>query len=447
MSEFRWGGSYNKRWTKLTTGVAGLVPIGFGCHIGSGQGEQASNVLPACQALNATAWRDDCTWSRTEPTRGTLVWPGTGFLIQIDAMATNGVAVGIEPIIQLGYGNANYGSDSPAGTKGGLVIDADEIAGFQAHCSWSVTKLAGRCKFFGLWNEWDAQNSATATEIALGYCDANHYKALMDAVYPVIKAANPQAQLAAGVTSGPEAWRGPGSGGWLWDLLCQPGFFTKCDAVDFHQYTNFDSPENYGYSSWINCQHIRQMAKDYSFPCWQTESGWFNGSDSFNVTQAVAAKYYSRYPFILRAIGLNLFSFWQLRNEGNDTAEESNFGLVTNSYGTTKLQFATCAAALFHAAKATAASWHSTQGFTTGRQAVLMTVAGQPRLAIWSLDGNVNDSVLVRSSSSGTLSIETIGSTTATSALSAGDTNVSISLTDTAQLISANVPISFPDFT
>lgn len=417
------------------------MPMGFCAHLGmSHPTYTATQVLAAIQTLNGTLWRDEAKWSYTEASRGNLAFPGASpYLQRVNDALNAATSYGITPQLGLNYGNAAYGSDLPAGYKGGLVLDADEKAGYAAFCSYIVGTIGSRCNHWEIWNEWNLDLGGTPQEDTDNAgLDVNAYVEVMQIAYTAAKAANPSAQVIGGVIG--EPYDTPARNeGWFNSFLATE-WYRYCDAFSFHHYHKFAIPERWHDQIQDTITKVRAVAP--SMPIRMSEAGWFNGTDSQNITEAEAAARYSRFPFLLRCLDLSGITFYDLANDGATGAKEENFGIYTNNLGAQKAQAATVAAALAHIKVATSGEHYT--DFSLTRRVVIMdtnTANGQ-RAACWATNATGTTTLTVTASAPGTLSVQTIGGSTSTQAIVAGANTVNVTLSDTAKVVYADVPIT-----
>ena len=415
------------------------MPMGFCAHLGmSHPTYTASQVLTAIQGLNGTVWRDEVKWSYVEASRGALAYPGANTYLQRakDAVDT-AASYGITPQLGLNYGNAAYGSDIPAGYKGGLVLDADEKAGYSAFCSYIVGQIGNKCNHWEIWNEWNLNLGGTPQEIADNAgSNVAAYVEVMQLAYTAAKAANPSATIIGGVIGEPydtaaknEPW---------FNALLATNWYQYCDAFSFHHYHKFSIPERWHDQIQDTINKVREVAPN--MPVRMSETGWFNGSDTSNITEAEAAARYSRYPFLLRCLDLAAVTFYDLANDGATTTKEENFGFYTNNLGAQKAQAPTIRDALAHI-KVARSGFHYADSSLNRRVVVMDTPTGQ-RAACWAVNATGTTTLTVTASAPGTLSIQTIGSTTSTQGIVVGANTVNVTLSDTAKVVFADVPIT-----
>lgn len=420
---------------------AAPMPMGFCAHLGMNHPTYtAAQVLTAIQGLNGALWRDEAKWSYTEATRGTLAFPGANpYLTRVNDALNVAATYGITPQLGLNYGNPAYGSNIPTGYQGGLVLDADEKAGYAAFCSYIVGTIGSRCNLWEIWNEWNLSLGGATQEVTdQAGLDVNAYVAVMQIAYTAAKAANPNAMIVGGVIGEPYDTQ-PKCDQWF-NAFLATNWHQYCDAFSFHHYHKFCIPERWHDQLQDSIVKVRTVAPN--MPVRLSESGWFNGTDASNISEAEAAARYSRYPFLLRCLDLHGVTFYDLANDGATGTKEENFGFYTANLVAQKAQAATIAAALAHIKVATSGAHYT--DFSLNRRVVIMntnTANGQ-RAACWSINASGTTALNVNASAPGTLSIQTIGGSTATQAIVAGSNAVNITLSDTAKVVSADVPIT-----
>lgn len=440
----RWGAFVIERTSPTSdfglasTGPVGAsAPIGFNSHLMfPSNSYTTAQVISSTTALNGRMVRDELKWSSVELTRGALAFPGVSAQLQkISDLCANGPASGVDPFLLLDYGNVNYGYDSPVGYKGGLVLDADELAGYAAFCAFSAA-LATGCTKFELWNEWQFGAGATAQEVTdLAYAPVQGYVNMVKAAFASIRAVRPDAEVIVG-TFGDPYWQATMNSGWLDGFLATDAL-GYCTGVSLHQYQGFLPPEFWHDQLFSVIQKIR--TKTTTHKIYLSEVGWFNGTDANSITEAEAAARYSRFPFLLRCLDISGTTIYDLFNDGTTVAKEENFGFYTRTL-VEKAQAGTIRDALAHMNAATTARHYMDSSMR--RRVVLMDTSSGQRAACWAMNATGTTSLVVTASAPGTLSIQTMGGSTATQAIVAGPNTVSVTLSDTAKVVFADVPIT-----
>jgi trimeric autotransporter adhesin len=411
LSAFPLCSSSASSWTRESTGVAGTFLGGVNLHAGDwGQ-------VP--RLTNSTIYRDSIRWGYVEKQAGIYDWsdPRTVKVVKL----ANSLRPKISALIILGGAHPKHGGT--AGMKGGLPLMANDIAAYSQYVDYVIQRLGGSVPFVEIWNEWNqGGNESSAEERSAKANTAEAYLALLSAAYRAVKNRDPSVKVIGGVMLDPY-W--PGTQPWVKRFLSgHPE--TVCDGISFHHYYDNEgtSPEIWFTQLQKSCAQIQSACGN--IPLHLTETNWHKLPD------AEIAKRWSRFPFLLRSLPLTTFQQFD--------AVSNAWGLMSDS-GAAKPQLSTFKDALAHVNVATTAS-----AFKNGKQWVvsLATPTGN-RLALWDEGGASSVSVSMTASSGGTLSIQTIGGTTATKSLSPGTNSVSVPLTDTAVVLSADVAVSFPD--
>lgn len=431
-----------KTFNPISSGPIGsIMKIGFCAHLGMTHPTYTgAQVLSAIQTLNGTLWRDEVKWGYVEASKGSLAYPGANAYLQRAKDAIDAAeSYGITPQLILNYGNTAYGFNVPAGYQGGLVLDSDEKTGYAGYCSYIVAQIGNKCRHWEVWNEWNLGLGTTTQEgTDQAYSNVSGYLEALQVAYKAAKAANPDAIIISGVIGEPydtasknEPW---------FNAFLATDWYKWCDEFSFHHYHKFAIPERWHDQIQDTINKVRAVAPN--MPVRMSETGWFNGADAQNITEAEAAARYSRYPFLLRCLDLSGVTFYDLANDGATTTKEENFGFYTENLGAQKAQAATVSAALAHIKVATSATHYA--DVSLNRRVVVMdtnTANGQ-RAACWAVNATGSVNLTVTAASAGTLSVQTLGGSTATQGISAGAQTVNVTLTDTAKVVYANVPIT-----
>lgn len=407
-------------WTLETTGVTGLVPFGTNSQIGN-LGSSLGLVDLMSSDLGCQGIRTSMHWRDTETSIGVFsvlggFGSGTSGRTMASAMA-RGSSLGMAMRIC----NINEGEPSGYGDGNLLNGGSAEISAFATNASYVATQLGSNVTHYEILNEKELSMSGP------------NYKLLLDAVYPAIKAANPSAVVVAGATSGVT------SGSGTWD---EPGITTVMDAMSVHQYGPSSStypPENYVSGILNGMASMWSTMGVASFPYLVTESGWMTQV----WTDAVILKFVSRYLFMLRALpSLSGYMQYQQLNEG-----ANEWGLGGPAFATIKIQGRAYKDCADHVHWCTSAKRYSDPNNLLNR-AVVMSNGTTRRLAVWTTDTTNVVTIYVTAASPGTLTIQTItgtagGSLDTSNSLVTGNNAISVTLTDTAQILYANVNVTF----
>jgi len=425
-------------WTVLSRGITGQQRQGFNLHIGQGWGT-GSNYMDKLRSINARVWRDSISWGTAEPSAGNYVFSPTGsaasqqIFAALARVASQNYDIAYIPVMAYGNGPV-YAEDSTSAIWQGHFADyVHEI------CSQMYTR--GYTNFSPeIWNEPNLTNFSTHYD---SISEVPDLVALIAASYTKVKSVNAGLQVTAPTVADP-MWGG-GYSAWTSAFLSAPGCAAAVDAFSLHYYGNGQpqkEPEELYALIKQTCDFVKSqwgLGKKLHL----TETGYFTGNTFYALTQAKQAEYYSRYPFLLRAVPLEYITYYALRDDGADGGSNNSFGVFLNDGSTPKTSAAAVTAAFGHVHAANNASYRK-KGVI---QAVHMTVPGSgSRLAVWQTTGSVQSATFkINSPSSGTLTIETIGVSSTTQALTTGSNTVTISPAKTAIVLSANVGIVFPE--
>lgn len=418
-------------------GPKGEVKMGFCGHIGTTWVDTPAQYINALTNVGAKILREDVKWGRVEPTLGNYEYPGsTAEHIRLEAALQLAQTQGIEAIAILDYGISLYGPDEPAGYKGGLPLTQEERTGFANYGAYLATTFQGRPIEFEVWNEWNIGLGATTTEKNAGaHLDPVKYHELVVDTYGAVKAANPSAFVWGGVLSDPmgaEEKNQP----WFETYTDIPGWADHMDGFSFHHYLIPLVPE---YTFWQVrgiAERARKKAGKPNMPVMLSESGWFNGTDQFSVTEDVAADYYSRIPFLLRCTGLNKIVFYALRNDGTSVSKEDNFGVYLNDY--TPKQAAGVLADVLPVIHASSEAEYWTD---RNRHAVVLDKG--EHLALWSSNGSRTISVTVEASAPASITSKIAGGASENIAVSSGTSTFVVTVDIRSKILTLPVGVKF----
>jgi hypothetical protein len=257
-------------------------------------GVQFYGTLNASQGLTqatdaGTRWiRVPISWASIEPANTTpdnYDWSG------LDPSVANAVQEDIELILTL--------TDQPSWAavyEQGPVTNTADLLEFvgtlvERYDGDGVDDASGspRVRYFELYNEPDNGDTGLALQGGWGYWGHNGagYAALLRALYPVVKAANPQANLVFGGLAldwfDDDSSPGPFDRQFLDDVLTACQGQDCFDVMNFHYYPPFRSRwESYGKDIIGKANYVRQRMAAHGFadtPLICTETSWLGGSD------------------------------------------------------------------------------------------------------------------------------------------------------------------------
>ena len=439
------GVSSGSKWGLVCKNTEASIRYGVNTHLGLGTGFSAYNnetgVIDEVVALGFTAWRDNLLWQVFEASPGVYTCTPAGDTQSAELFAglARNTAQGYG--LHLTYGclyhnSALYGSTPDATWRDHFVDAMEAFALAYVAAGYDPAKLT-----MEVWNE-PSSLGTVFTNVA----QADDFGSLITELYPRIKAVDSEIEvigpaMSDGSWSGNLAWHQA-----MWGIA---GWAQALDAYSDHIYNTGDAaalryPESFLFK-------MRAFYDRYLFPAVLAdgnsvmplrvnEFGW----DTTTFGATTPAKYYPRALALFSSIPrLREATLYELIDSNTNT-----FGL-SSSLGVRKAQATSVAAILVHLKLATERSYYWCGGsYNNGYHAVLLTTGvSTRRLVVWSLEGDRTTTITVQTQSAGTLSIETIGSTTSTQELVVGLNDVSVDLTDIAKVLYADVAITFPEFT
>jgi len=246
----------------------------------------ASSGLTQAVDTGARWIRVPLSWKAIEPTNTTpenYNWSG------LDLSVTNATQEDIELVLTMG-GQPSWAAVYQMGPVTNTA-DLVEFVGalMERYDGDGVNDAAGspRVRYFELYNEPDNTNTAYAAMGGWGYWGHNGdgYAALLQALYPAVKAANSQANLVFGglALDWYEEQGGPFDSQFLDDVLAACQGQDCFDVMNFHYYPPFRSGwEPYGTDIIGKANYVRQKLAAYGFadvPLFCTEVSWASGAD------------------------------------------------------------------------------------------------------------------------------------------------------------------------
>jgi len=269
-------------------------------------------MLDLVQQSGFTMIRDECYWSEVETQPGSYTFPAA-----IDEYIDAAKRRGIDVLLILNYNNPLYATH--AGSA--VTTDSNRVA-FARYCQQAVQRYRARgVTHYEIWNEpnipqfWDPQP------------DAGDYVALLQVVYPAIKAVDSTVTVIAGAMS-PAEGNPPPYIDWLTFIsrVYQQGGANFLDAVSFHYYSVDVAPE----SKFLNDVQKLQAIVGSGTPIWLTEFGYPTHSGWPYLTLEKQANYAARLYLLGKSVtSLQRIFFYDLKNDGENPAEaEHNFGAL-----------------------------------------------------------------------------------------------------------------------
>ncbi|MCD9901593.1 hypothetical protein LUR56_20095 [Streptomyces sp. MT29] len=102
---------------------------------------------PYVGRLGATGIRIQAGWGKTEKTKGVYDWAW------LDRIVDDAHSKGVEPWVQLSYGNSVYPDGGGGGLGGHLPASAEALAGWDAWVTATVKRYKGKVSEWEVWNE------------------------------------------------------------------------------------------------------------------------------------------------------------------------------------------------------------------------------------------------------------------------------------------------------
>lgn len=262
--------------TAAETSLPGRTfPEWFGLQVKTSYDDAAD--LDAVAAAGARFMRRGCYWAPTEIEPGVYDWSDT------DRLVDTAEAAGLRWIAVL-YGNPNEELHERDATGG--IQTEEGRAGFAAFCAAAAARYAGRGVIWEIWNEPNTQTfwrKKTKQKGDGGNSSifAQEYVALVQAVVPAMKAADPGCYVVGGSLS--NYW----SKSYEWTEHCfRMGILdTDIDGWSVHPY-GVRSPEEHaaghelirGLMRDIHGSELPLLNTERGFAVKQTHEGWSGGS-------------------------------------------------------------------------------------------------------------------------------------------------------------------------
>jgi hypothetical protein len=284
---------------------AQVRPIGVGVHpSGLSMPAQAAQIKLVGEA-GLDSVRFDMPWKYVEKQRGQYAIPGD-LEHYVDLVNKRG----IQPVLILDYGNPLYdGGDKPR--------SRDAIQAFTAYATFVVDHFRGRVRQFEVWNEWDNYTGGFHPG------SPEDYAVLFRAVYPAVKAVNPDAMVlvGAGVHTG---WE---------ERLAELGVVQMGDGLAVHPY-NFQLTDDLAPEHCIQKlaeleARLQSITKRANIDLYVTEIGWPTNAGRYGVSEDVARSFAVRLVLLARSLPYLKGVWWyDLVDDGHDPQnKEHHFGL------------------------------------------------------------------------------------------------------------------------
>jgi hypothetical protein len=288
--------------------------VGACTHFSQGKGLVEAN-LDSLQAAGISAIRDEAPWGVVEREKGKLVMPE-----RFDTYVRRAAAKGLTVMLILDYANRFY-------DDGDRPRSPEAIEGFCRYSEFVVQRFGDDVKLYEVWNEWDIGIGLPERHRKGG--SPEDYVTLLRAVYPRIKAANPEATVIAGGSTSGGVKRG-----WLEGIL-KLGALDYCDAISIHSYNYNDRFPQRGpeaCAAWM--ARVRAVLRKYndgaSVPFYVTEMGWPTHVTKGGTDPELSASYLARLYLLAReAPSFQGLWWYDFQDDGwNPEHNENNFGMV-----------------------------------------------------------------------------------------------------------------------
>lgn len=255
--------------------------------------------------------REEFNWALLERRQGYFDWVKTDRAVAV-AEARN-----IEVVGKLFY-TASWATSAPAGTpqSEARYYPPADMSDFAAFAKATVERYSPTVKSWEIWNEpnllyyW--RSGVNPTE----------YAAMLQATYTAIKEADPSARVMIGGTVGFDESFMKG--------IVDAGALESFDDLAIHTYVD-GAPEGGYLDTWLGGARSWIDRTKPSANLWVTEAGWSTCSCSGAVTEAVQADYLSRLYLKAAQYGVRGLLWFSLREVGESTGRDDNYGLVTTS--------------------------------------------------------------------------------------------------------------------
>ncbi len=292
----------------------GRFQVGACTHFSQGKGIVEMN-LRSIKHAGIDSIRDEVGWSSVERQKGTLVMPE-----RFDNYVRKASVAGLDALLILDYSNRFY-------DDGDRPKSPEAIEGFCRYAEFVVRHFGKDVQLYEIWNEWDIGIGLRSPYNVGG--SPEDYVKLLQAVYPRIKAVDPDITVMGGGSTSGGVRRG-----WLEGIL-RLGALDYCDAVSIHSY-NYSagfperSPETC--SEWM--AGVRDMISNYNngkdVPFYVTEMGWPTHVGRRGTAPELSASYLARLYLLARTSPSFRGIWWyDFQDDGwNPEHNEHNFGLV-----------------------------------------------------------------------------------------------------------------------
>jgi polysaccharide biosynthesis protein PslG len=307
-------GSGGRAYAALQANGTERFEVGVGTHFSQNKGVVEMN-LRSILHVGIGSIRDQVGWSSVEHEKGKLVMPERN-----NRYVRQASGAGLDVLLILSYANRFY-------DNGDRPRSAEAIEGFCRYAEFVVKHFGKDVHLYEIWNEWDIGIGLPAPYRVGG--SPEDYVKLLKAVYPRIKAAEPDVTVMAGA-----ATSGGVRKGWL-EKIVQLGALDYCDAISIHGYnysSKFPERSPEACSAWIS--GVQEMLRKYNdgrdVPFYVTEMGWPTHVGKRGTPAELSGSYLARLYLLARTSPSFRGIWWYDFQDDGWRADynENNFGIV-----------------------------------------------------------------------------------------------------------------------
>jgi len=301
-------------WAGAQQAQAPRFLVGACTHFGQGKGLLEQNLRSLRQA-GVTSIRDEVVWGALEREKGKLTMTE-----RFNDYVRRAAGQGLNVLLILDYSNRFY-------DDGDRPRSPEAIEGFCRYAEFVVRHFGSSVRRYEIWNEWDIGIGLPQRYNKGG--SAEDYAKLLQAVYPRIKAVDPNVAVLAGAATSGGIKRG-----WL-EGIVKLGALKYCDEISIHSY-NYSAafPERGPEACWTWIASLQEMLRQYhggkDMPLCVTEMGWPTHVGKNATDPELAASYLARLYLLARTAPWFTGLWWyDFQDDGWDPRHnEDNFGLV-----------------------------------------------------------------------------------------------------------------------
>lgn len=282
---------------------------GYATHLYKNPIDESIELLKA-SGINIV--RDGGYWNNIEPRKGSYNW--TSIDNSMKALRENNIDI----LYVLAYNNSNYSTFDDSGNRIPFGSE-EEIQGFINYALAVAEKYPWVTKF-EFWNEPNLKNTWG------GSLDVDVYKTVARRLSQALKSVNPEIELIVGVTAANE------DADIYWtdfiSSLLDNDITPYIDAVSVHIYCNFHRRAD-TYDAFRKIKELMERKGGF-MKLYLTETGGFDGSETWQKTQAEKNEEMIRIFSEADALGIDLVTLYDFVKDGPDqNNSEHNYGVIT----------------------------------------------------------------------------------------------------------------------